>query len=478
MGLRKGQHIRIEIVKAAFGGRGIGHFEGRVVFVQHAVPGDILQAQVIKKKQNWAEARFVGLIRPSSDRIVPPCPYSGYCGGCQWQHLTYEKQLAYKRSFVSESLAHIGGLSHVTVHEVLPSPARFGYRNKMEFSFSDRPWLLPHQLGSGEAPPPFALGLHVPGTFFKIIDLDSCLLQKEEGNVILSVVKDFARQSGLPAYGLKSHAGFWRFLTVRRSDATGQWLVNLVTAQSRPDAMRDLAKMLAERIEGVTTVVNNIHSGKASVAVGSREDLIFGEGFLEDRIGPYRFRISANSFFQTNTAAAELLYRTAGHYAGLTGKETILDLYSGTGTIPIFLSAQAAQVAGIEINPSAIEDARRNCEVNHIRNCRFLCGDTREILKTIGQAPDVLIVDPPRAGLHQDVLQQILDLRPERLVYVSCNPSTLARDLALLAPEFETLEIQPVDMFPHTYHVESVARLIRRRPFSALGSMLPQHSTA
>lgn len=470
MGLRKGQHIELEIVKAAFGGRGIGHFEGRVVFVPHAVPGDLVQARIIKKKQNWAEARFEGLLRPSPDRIVPPCPYSGYCGGCQWQHLKYERQLVYKRSFVAENLAHIGGLSDVAIHDVLPSPARFGYRNKMEFSFSDRPWLLPHQMGRGADLPPFALGLHVPGTFFKIIDLDACLLQGKEGNTILSAVKGFARQSDLPPYGLKSHSGFWRFLTLRRSDASGQWLVNLVTAKSRPDTMRALAATLMERTGAVATIVNNIHSGKASVAIGDREDLVSGEGFLEDRIGSFRFFISANSFFQTNTAAAEILYRTAARYAGLTGKETVLDLYSGTGTIPIFLSGEAARVTGIEINPAAIEDARRNCQMNRVQNCRFLCGDAREVLKTIGETPDVLIVDPPRAGLHQDVLQQILDLKPERLVYVSCNPSTLARDLALLGPGYETLEVQPVDMFPHTYHVESVARLARRKRFNPAAS--------
>ncbi|MFZ0449991.1 MAG: 23S rRNA (uracil(1939)-C(5))-methyltransferase RlmD [Desulfatiglandaceae bacterium] len=459
---RKGQTVELEIERMAYGGKGLARIDNFVVFVRGAVPGDRVRAFISKKKRGFAEARVVELLSPSPDRVDAPCHYSPYCGGCQWQHIRYETQLSYKRSHVKEAVEHIGGLMDIPVHPVLPSKKQFAYRNKMEFSFSDRPWLLPEEMERGGTRGSFALGLHIPGAYQKVLDMDACLLQEQTGNEILRSVKRFAGESGAPIYGLKSHQGFWRFLTLRYSVAFDQWMVNVITSEERPDIMVSLAEDLASQFPNIATVANNINSRKASIAIGQQEKVYQGKGFIKDRIGRLTFRISPNSFFQTNSGTAEDLYGQVVKYAELSPTDRVLDLYSGTGTIPLFLAGHAQDVVGIEIVESAVMDARKNALANHIDNCRFICGDIREEMKSLSHRPQVLIIDPPREGMHKEVPAQILDLAPERIVYVSCNPTTLARDLALLAQRYEILEIQPVDMFPHTYHIEAVARLVRK----------------
>lgn len=495
--MRKGDTIELQIDRMAFGGQGIARLDGRVIFVKGAVPGDRVRALILRNKKAYAEAKIQELLVPSSDRIEAPCPYFGFCGGCQWQHVKYERQLEFKRGHVEEALSHIGSLSGIEVLDPIPSEKQFGYRNKMEFSFSDRPWLpnpptplsaptltLPPQRGrepSGgpsttetltcEPHPPlvkggrggFALGLHVPGTFDKIIDVEACLLQQERGNEILREVKRFAWESGLRPYGIKSHEGFWRFLTLRHSSYHDEWMVNLVTSENRAKALAPLAQDLTTRFPNVKTVLNNITSRKASIAVGEKEEVLAGAGTIQDRIGSSVFQISANSFFQTNTLGAERLYGKVVEFAELAGRETVLDLYSGTGTIPIFLAGSAKRVIGMEIAESAVADARRNCEANGIDNCEFILGDIRENLSLVRIHPEVMVIDPPRAGMHQDVLSRVLEIGAKRIVYVSCNPATLARDLSQMQEHYHTIEIQPVDMFPHTYHVESVAKLSRKK---------------
>jgi len=460
---RKGDIIELAIEKMAYGGRGLGHLDGLVVFVQGGVPGDRISARIFKKKRDYAEAGMVELLSASPERVAAPCPYFGYCGGCQWQHVAYEMQLSYKREHVLESLDHIGGLKQVMVHPVVPSEKTFAYRNKMEFTFSDRRWYLPDQLDMRTQDGDFALGLHVPGAFQKVIDTEACLLQHETGNQLLDLVRTYARDSGIPVYGLKTHQGFWRYLTLRHSVAWDAWMVNIVTSEERQDVVQPLADLMTERFERVATVVNNINSRGASIAVGERETVLFGDGYIHDKIGPFDFRISANSFFQTNSRSAQRLYETVVHYADLQGSEMVLDLYSGTGTIPLFLADKVRSVTGIEISQSAISDAAMNARENRIENCRFICGDIREKLGEITAAPDLLIIDPPRVGMHKDVLTQAMSLSPKKVVYISCNPATLARDLAVMTADYDLLEIQPVDMFPHTYHIESVARLALRR---------------
>ncbi|MGM0428655.1 MAG: 23S rRNA (uracil(1939)-C(5))-methyltransferase RlmD [Thermodesulfobacteriota bacterium] len=458
---KKGDTIELTLESMANGGSAVGRLNGFVIFVRGGVPGDVVKARIYKRRRTHAEARLEAVIRPSDHRIHPPCAYAGHCGGCQWQQVAYDRQLRYKQALVIEPLAHIGGLTDVIVHPVIPSKDIFGYRNKMEFSFSDRRWYLPHELKKRDKEGNFALGLHVPGAFQKVIDIDKCLLQKETGNRILRAVKEYVKKSGIPVYGLKSHEGFWRYLAIRSSVALDEWMVNVVTSGARPEVIRPLAGLLNDRIPSVKTVVNNINRRKASIAVGDTEEIISGHGYILDRLGTFTFRVSANSFFQTHPPAAEKLYEQVLAYARPQGHETVLDLYSGTGTIPLFFAHRTKSVVGLELSPSAVSDAQRNCTENHIHNCEFLCGDIRKTLSEIGQRPDILVIDPPRAGMHKDVLDRVLDLSPERIVYVSCNPATLARDLGHMVQDYHLHEIQPVDMFPNTYHVEAVARLSR-----------------
>ncbi len=461
--LRKGDTVELKIDNMAYGGQGIARLDRFVVFVRGAIPGDRIKGLLFRKKKDFAEARMMELLEPSPDRVQAPCPYSGYCGGCQWQHVKYERQLQYKRAHIEEAMTRIGSLPEIQVRDVVPAEKRFAYRNKMEFSFSDRRWLLPEEMDRQDVDAGFALGLHVPGTYHKVIDMEACLLQQETGNQILREVKKYVRNCGIPVYGLKTHKGFWRFLMVRYSLAHDEWMVNLVTSEKKREAVEPLSMALCRRIDSIKTVINNINTRKASIAVGEREIVLSGEGVIRDRIGPYNFQISANSFFQTNPLGAEKLYKKVIDYAELNGSQTVLDLYSGTGTIPIFLSNHAKSVIGMEISKSALLDANINCRANGVQNCRFILGDIRESLAFLNMKPDVLVIDPPRAGMHKDVLARVMELGTERIVYISCNPATMARDVGQMIQDYEVVEIQPVDMFPHTYHIEAIAKLVRRK---------------
>jgi 23S rRNA (uracil1939-C5)-methyltransferase len=461
MGIKKKQIIVCDIVDVAFGGKGLAKVDGMAVFVDQTVAGDRVAIRIVRKKRNYAEGVVQDLLRPSPMRVDPPCPYSGVCGGCKWQFIDYPHQLEFKRRHVAESLAHIALIDGARVHPTIPSTAVFGYRNKMEFSCSDRRWLMPDELG-GDADVSFALGLHVPGTFHKVLDTRACLLQPEAGNRILERVRGFMRASDRPVYGLRTHEGFWRFLMLRHSLARDRWMVNVVTASEDRHAVKPLADMITQRFPEVVSVVNNITARRSGVAIGEREIHLAGEPVLTDRIGAYEFEISANSFFQTNTRGAQALYETVERCAGLTGNETVVDLYSGTGTIAIWLARRAGDVIGLELADSAVADARKNCRTNDIANCRFIAGDIKETLGRIDQAPDLLVIDPPRVGMHKDVVKQVLALAAAKIVYVSCNPATMARDLLTLKEAYDLGEVQPVDMFPHTFHIESVAGLTRK----------------
>ncbi|MCF8080396.1 MAG: 23S rRNA (uracil(1939)-C(5))-methyltransferase RlmD [Desulfobacterales bacterium] len=460
--MKKGQELTLEVTDIAFGGRGLAKPDGFAVFVDGALAGDTVRARVFKKKKSYAEARAVEILAPSADRVQPPCPYSGTCGGCKWQFVDYPAQCAFKRRHVAEALSHIGQIHDVPVAETIPSERIFGYRNKMEFTCSDRRWLLSEELGKESVQRDFAVGLHVPGTFDKVMDTRVCLLMPELGNRLLEAVRGFIRNSGVPVYGLRSHQGYWRFVMLRHSVSLDQWMVNIVTSDDRPELVQPLADDLRSQYPAVVSVVNNITARKAGIAVGEKEVLLSGAPVIEERVGGLTFEVSANSFFQTNTRGAETLYNVAADFAGLTGTEQVLDLYCGTGTIAMWLSKAAAKVTGIEMVESAVADAERNCRRNGIDNCRFIRGDIRDVLTGFGQRPEVVIIDPPRVGMHKDVVEQLLVLLPKRIVYVSCNPATLARDLGLLAEAYRTMEVQPVDLFPHTFHVEAVARLERR----------------
>lgn len=458
---QKGNIYNVRIEDIAYGGKGIARIDGFVIFVSGGIPGDVVSCLIIKKNKAYADARIVDFLEKSPFRIEPLCPYFDFCGGCQWQNIKYEAQLHFKKNHVKDSLEHIGLLKNIHINDTIPSPDIFHYRNKMEFSFSDRRWLFPDEMDITEVKNKnFALGLHVPGSFSNVIDIDQgCLLQHDEGNALLKLIREFALSSGLPPYGLKSREGFWRFLVLRRSFSENNWMINIVTKNDNNAILSKLVKLIEDSGIPAATVVNNITASKASIAVGEKETIFLGDGVLVDTIGTFSFRISANSFFQTNTRGAEILYTITERFADLSGIETVIDLYSGTGSIPLFLSKKAKNVIGVEQAESAVMDAWRNCNDNNIKNCSFLLGDALKVLPGITRKPDIITIDPPRAGMHKDVAAQVIGLKPERIVYISCNPATLGRDLAMLSEKYTVSEIQPIDMFPNTYHVETVCLL-------------------
>jgi 23S rRNA (uracil1939-C5)-methyltransferase len=329
----------------------------------------------------------------------------------------------------------------------------------MEFSCSSKRWLMPFELENPDIKKNFGIGLHVPGTFDKVIDIDHCDIMPELGSLILNDVRCFIKDSALPAYHLRTHEGFWRFLMLRHSVAFDHWMVNIVTRTKQLDVVTRLADHLTKKYPVIQSVMNNITDAKSGVSVGKEEICLAGQDHIKEKLGPFVFNISANSFFQTNTRACEKLYAIVSKYAALTGKEIVLDLYSGTGTIPVWMSKDAKNVYGIEIVESAVTDAKKNAAFNGIENCEFLLGDIKDVLPLIKQKPDVIVIDPPRVGMHKDVVAQVLALSAPKIVYVSCNPSTLARDLDMLVNRYRVEQVQPVDMFPHTYHIESVALL-------------------
>ncbi len=459
--VKKNGEYTVRVDSLAFGGHGVARIEDYVLFVKRALPGDTVKVRIRKRKKSYAEAAVLEIVEPSALRVDAPCPYFRYCGGCTWQNMTYAEQLVQKQKIVADSVKHIAGLGSATVLPVLASDKPFAYRNKMEFSFADRKWLFPEDLGNPDISKDFALGLHVPGTFDKIIHIEHCLLQDDVCNEVLRFVSDYAREQGMPPYGIRSHEGLLRFLVLRKSHSSGEVMVNIVTSAA-DKRLKPMAESLAQRFPAVTSIVNNINSRKAQIAQGEEEHLLYGEPFIKDKIGSFEFRISANSFFQTNTAQAEKLYDTALDFAAISGKDEVWDLYSGTGTISLFLAGKARHVTGFELVESAVADARENATEHGFDNCTFIAGDVRDNMLHNRTRPDIILTDPPRAGMHEDVVKAILETAPRRVVYVSCNPTTMARDIKLMENDYRLEKVQPVDMFPQTYHIECVALLERR----------------
>ena len=460
--VKKKENLRIRIEKLAFGGKGIGRIGNYVIFIPKTIPGDLVSAEVVKRKTNYAEARLLKIIEKSMMRQEAPCPYFGWCGGCTWQNLAYSDQLNIKKSLVEDSIAHIAGLDKVLVAEVIPSRQIWAYRNKMEFSFSDRRWLLPEELGNDSVKKDFALGLHVSGTFDKILNIDNCMLQGDAANHVLKIVQTYSRQNHLKPYGIHSHDGFLRFLVIRKSLHSNEMMVNIVTGTKNPELLYPLAELIISEVPEVSSVVNNINSKKAQVAFGEEEIVLSGKKYIRDKIGEYLFEISSNSFFQTNTAQAEKLYQIVLDYAQLKGNEIVWDLYAGTGTISMFLAKQAGFVFAFELSESAVKDALKNSNNYGIKNLEFISGDLLHNLHAIQSAAEVIITDPPRSGLHPKVCKFLSESPARRIIYVSCNPTTLARDLEILSEMYQVNKIQPVDMFPHTYHIESVTLLEKK----------------
>ena len=458
------ENVVIETVAAE--GKAIAKIDGTVLFVQFAVPGDIVDVKVTKKKKNYMEGFILRMVKPSPRRLEPFCSHFGVCGGCKWQPLPYEMQLQAKQQQVYDQLVRIGHLQVPEISPIVPSDETTYYRNKLEFTFSQRRWIYenedPETLSEQQR---CGLGFHVGRFFDKVLDVDHCWLQPEPSNEIRLFIKDYAMKNGLSFFNIREHTGFLRNMFVRTTEA-GNVMLILCMYHEDVQARTALLDAVAEKFPQITYLYFVINV-KANDSIADRDCHLYkGEDAIYEYMEGLKFKIGPKSFYQTNTRQAYKLYSIAREYAALTGKETVYDLYTGTGTIAQFVSRQAGKVIGIEYVPEAIEDAKANAKANGITNCDFFAGDMKDILTDGFVAehgrPDVIILDPPRAGIHPDVAQVILNAAPERIVYVSCNPASQARDLEILCKDYYIKAVRPVDMFPHTHHVENVCLLSRR----------------
>jgi 23S rRNA (uracil1939-C5)-methyltransferase len=505
---RKKQRVEVEIIDLGDKNQCFGRLDdGLSVFVQGpAAVGDVVKAEIFKIKKNYLSARLREVMTPSPHRIDPVCPYFGLCGGCKWQHMDYTEQLRLKRKQVQDALEHIGGFKDIECAPCLPAPEHFGYRNKMDFSFTDLRYLTPDEIShedtenpednrtfttentenheaiasepsvpssaaGGKKPIDFALGFHAPGCYSKAIDIDHCDLSTPEMNIALNTVRAFClrHRKELPIYSTRTHTGELRNLVVRHGGHTGEFMVNLVTSTHQPELMQALCAELQEALgDRLTTFVNNTTSAKNTVAFGEKEFVLHGPGTITDRLGDYTYRISANSFFQTNTVQAETLYRLILETAQLQPADIVYDLFCGTGSIALFASKHCRKVLGVEVVERSVNDARENARRHGVDNCEFIRLDLKDIreieteMREFGH-PDVVITDPPRAGMNPKAVRMLLKMAPPTIIYVSCNPASLARDGQMLCEEgkYRLVHCRPVDMFPQTNHVESVARFER-----------------
>ena len=440
-----------------------------VVFVNGSYPGDIVKARLLKIKNSYAEAIAKEIISGSGERQESRCKYFGICGGCKQQDLNYISQVNYKQQQVEEIFRKLGGFADFIIEPIIQSENIFYYRNKMEFSFGDRRWLTKDELSKELIDKDFALGLHIPRIFDKVLDVDECFLQSEISNRILNFTRKYFKDTNTSVYSTKTHVGYLRNLVIKQSHKTNDLMVNLVTSEENDELINDYCNLLLNEVPKVSTIINNISKKKAAIAIGDYEKVYIGSGFIYDEIGKYKFRISANSFFQTNTLQAEKLYQTALNFAELNGNEIVYDLYSGAGTIAIYVSAHAKQVFAFESVESANDDAKVNAQLNSISNVQFFNADLYKSFLPIVEKneipnPDVVIIDPPRSGMHVNTVNDVIKLSPQKIVYVSCNPATQVRDIKLIVDVgYKLVKIRPVDMFPHTYHIENVALLIKKQ---------------
>lgn len=473
---KKGQIIETELFDTADKNRCVGKMDDGIrVFVEGvAAVGDTVRAQVYKIKKRYLVANLTEILKFSDRRTEPRCQYFGVCGGCKWQHLDYSEQLRIKRKQVVDALEHLGNFQSPDVGECIPAEAIYGYRNKIDMDFTDRRYLTAEEMNIPEAelskPLDFALGFHAPGCPFKAIDIDRCDLASEEMNLAVGTVRRFCRDRKLSIYSTFTNEGFLRNLVVRRGERTGGLMVNLITSSHDPELMQALLGELRAALgDRLTTFVNATTDRKNLVAFGDREYVLCGEGSISDRLGEYTYRISPNSFFQTNTVQAEKLYHEILRAARFQGSETVYDLFCGTGSIALFAAKHCGKVLGIELVESAVADAQQNAEEHGAANCSFRqldlmhFGKIRAELEALG-LPDVVITDPPRAGMHPKAVEMLRELAPPVVIYVSCNPASLARDGQLLCEGglYTLVSARPVDLFPQTNHVESVARFERQ----------------
>lgn len=448
-------------------GKALARVEGKVIFIEGAVPGDVADVFIKKNKKDWAEGKAVKIKEQSKERVEPFCKHFGICGGCKWQMLPYEKQLEYKEQEVRDVLKRIGKID-TSVLPIIGSEKTIHYRNKIEFTFSNKKYLTPNEfedLGKDDWPGG-ALGFHVPKLYDKIIDIHECFLMDDMNNIIRNTLRDYAQKNNLSFYDVKEHKGFLRNVIIRNC-TTGELMVNLFFGNEDKKQIEKIGNYLLEKIPSITTLLYTINQ-KWNDSMEKLDPKIFsGKGFVVEKLGNFNFKISPKSFFQTNTKQAEVLYNVVKDFAGLTGVETVYDLYCGTGSIGIFLSDKAGKIIGVDVIEDAIKDAKENAAFNNLKTADFFCGDVIEICNynffALHGNPDVVIVDPPRAGLHNKLVTKLLEISSPKIIYVSCNVATQARDLQMMSEKYIVEKIQPVDMFPHTHHIESVALLTLKK---------------
>ena len=452
----------VSIIDIAEEGKGVGKAGDFVLFVEKAVPGDIADVQVYRKKKNFGEGKIVQLKKPSEYRTDAFCEHFGTCGGCKWQHMTYDAQLQFKQKSVAGALEH---LAKIDVNDMLPiaaSPADKYYRNKLEYTFSNKRWLFDGENRTDGQMDMDALGFHVPGRFDKILDIEHCYLQADPSNEVRNSIRKFAKQLGISFYDLKAHEGGLRNLIIRTS-STGQLMVIVIFAYADQENIDALMGFVDKSFPQITSLLYIINTKKNDTIFDQEIVGWRGPQYILEEMNGIKFRIGPKSFYQTNSIQALKLYAIARNFAEFKGDELVYDLYTGAGTIANFIAGNVREVIGVEYVPSAIEDAKVNSKINNITNTKFYAGDMKDVLNAEFVAkhgkPDVIITDPPRAGMHHDVVDRLMEIEADKIVYVSCNPATQARDLLVLKGKYDVVKIQPVDMFPHTQHVENVVLL-------------------
>lgn len=455
-----------EVVDISSEGKAVAKVEGMVIFVDGAVPGDVVDINITRKKNNYAEGTVLKVKSPSKNRIEPICEHFGSCGGCKWQHMDYETQLLFKQKTVTDALVRIGKLDVSTLKPIFGNKASYFYRNKLEFSFSDKKWLTTEEIKSNEnIDNRNGLGFHIPRMFDKILDIKKCHLQEEPSNAIRNEIRDFAQKNDLTFFNVRDKHGLLRTLMIRTS-SNGEIMVVIQFFENQPENIELILNHLKNTFPQITSLQYAINPKGNDTLQDLDLITFYGRDHIFEEMEGLKFKISARSFYQTNSPQAYELYKITRDYCGLTGNEVVYDLYTGTGTIANFVAKQAKKVIGVEYVEDAVVDARENSKINNINNTSFFAGDMKDVLnhdfiETHGQ-PDVIITDPPRAGMHIDVVSVILKAAPKKVVYVSCNPATQARDLALMTEFYEIKNIQPVDMFPQTAHVENVVLLVKK----------------
>lgn len=457
---------KVKITDIGAEGNAVARVDNLVVFVPMVIPGDVVDLRVVRKKKKYLEGKVVRFHEYSPDRIIPRCIHFGICGGCRWQHLPYELQLSYKEKQVIDTLTRIGKVAGFQHSPILGSPGEYLYRNKLEYTFSDRRWLTDEEIRSDtDFGKQEALGFHIPGLFDKVLDIRECHLQPEPSNSIRNSVKKYAFRKGLSFFNLREQTGFLRNLIIRNT-LDGKVMVIVVFFHDEEERRNGLLDHISSEFPQVTSLFYIINPKKNDSLADQIPVLYKGDDHLTEQMDGLKFRIGPKSFYQTNTRQGIELYRAAKKMAALTGSEVVYDLYTGTGTIANYIAEVSKKVIGIEYIHEAITDAKFNSAINNITNSEFYSGDIKEILNTTfienNGRPDVIITDPPRAGMHEDVIKALLDAAPSRIVYISCNPSTQARDILMLSEKFSVAAVQPVDMFPQTHHVENIALLERR----------------